>query len=144
MRFPRHAAIGAVLAALALSAPAAAQQFDSSGSSDGLFGIFDEVRLGGSFTVQDTSPEELMISGQLFFTTFVPPFENYFLNTFLRPRPHIWTTIATDEGTNQLSGGLTWNFPIYRPASSSRRVLAAPGTTGRSTARPAATISAAT
>ena len=111
MRFPLFAAIGAVVAAL--SAPAAAQQFDASGSGDGLFDIFDEVRLGGSFTVQDSSPEELMINGQLFFTSFVPPFENYFLNTLLRPRPHIWTTLATDEGTNQLSGGLTWNFPIF-------------------------------
>ena len=111
MRFLSAAAVGSVLAALA--APAAAQEFDASGARDGLFGIFDEVRLGGSFTVQDTSPEELLINGQLFFTTFVPPFENYFLNTFLRPRPHIWTTLGTDEGTNQLSGGLTWNFPIF-------------------------------
>jgi lipid A 3-O-deacylase len=113
MRFPLLAAIVASVAAL--SSPAAAQQFDASESDDGLFGIFDEVRLGGSFTVQSSSPDELMINGQLFFTSFVPPFENYFLNTFLRPRPHLWTTIATDEGTNQLSGGLTWNFPLFDP-----------------------------
>ena len=110
-------AVGVCLGSLGAAATAGAQAFGfaESDARPGLFGIFDEVRFGGSFSVQDSSPDGLLLNGQLFFTTFVPPFENYLLNTFLRPRPHIWATIATDDGPNQLSGGLTWNFPIFDP-----------------------------
>ena len=73
MRFPRHAAIGAVLAALALATPAAAQQFDASGIGRRPVWHLDEKRLGESFSIQGSSPEELIINGQLFFTTFVRP-----------------------------------------------------------------------
>jgi hypothetical protein len=43
----------------------------------------------------------------------VRPFDNYFLNTLLRPRPHIGATGSFD-GPDQLFAGLTWNFPIWR------------------------------
>lgn len=106
---------GVSVAGLALASPAGAQEFATSPENEGLFGIFDEVRLGGSFSVEDSAPDGLLVNGQLLFTTFVPPFENYFLNAFLRPRPHLWVTVATDNGPNQLSGGLTWNFPLPGP-----------------------------
>jgi hypothetical protein len=41
----------------------------------------------------------------------VDPFGNWFLDSFLRPRPHIGALLSVD-GTDQVFGGLTWNFPI--------------------------------
>jgi hypothetical protein len=53
------------------------------------------------------------VTGQVLFDPFVRPFDNYFLNTLLRPRPHIGGTGSFD-GPDQLFAGLTWNFPIWR------------------------------
>ena len=76
---------GLALAAAMLCSNAAAQEFAGSGGT-GEFGIFDEVRLGGSFSIQGSSPDGLLVNGQVLFGTFVRPFGNYFLDTLLRPR----------------------------------------------------------
>ena len=109
----RRILLGVALAAAA-GAPAAAQEFDRTGTNTGLFGIFDEVRLGGSFSVEGNADHAPLFNGQVLFTTFVPPFENYIADTLLRPRPHFGGTVSTGDGVNQVFGGLTWNFPIYR------------------------------
>ena len=105
---------GALLAAT--GSAAAADDFSGFADSggEGLFGIFDEVRFGGSFSLPSNEPDGVLVNGQLLFTTFAPPFDNYWLNTLLRPRPHFGATVATDNGTNQIFGGLTWTFPLYR------------------------------
>ena len=87
-----------------LCSSAAAQEFAGSGDAGG-FGIFDEVRVGGSFSIQSSSPDGPLFGGQVLFGTFVPPFGNYFLDTLLRPRPHLGGTVATDDGTSQIYGG---------------------------------------
>jgi hypothetical protein len=92
--------------------PASAQDFNVFGTSGG-FGIFDEVRVGTVFSVQDNDDSGVIASGQLFFRSFVPPFENYLANTLLRPRLHLGGNFATaDDGISQAFAGLTWNFPI--------------------------------
>lgn len=108
----RRVALGFALAAAMLAPPAVAQEFAPSG--DGLFGIFDEARLGTVFSVQDNDEFGVIVSGQLFFKSFVPPFENYFANTLLRPRVHVGGNLATaDDGVSQVYAGLTWNFPVF-------------------------------
>lgn len=76
-------------------------------------GIFDEVRLGGLVSVQGDSPDGALIGGQILFDPVVPPSENYLFNALLRPRAHIGGLFATDDGTDQLYAGFTWNFPIF-------------------------------
>lgn len=85
--------------------PPAAQEYSGGG-------ILDEVRLGGFLSVQGSSPDGPLIGGQVLFDPFVGPYQNYFLNTLLRPRIHIGGLVATDNGTDQLFAGFTWNFPI--------------------------------
>ena len=108
----RQFALGIVVALAAAASPAAAQEFSE---TPGLFGIFDEVRGGVVYPVQGNDDSGVILSGQLYFRTFVPPFENYFMNTLLRPRVHFGGNLATgDDPINQVYGGLTWNFPIFR------------------------------
>jgi lipid A 3-O-deacylase len=95
-----------------LASTASAQQFDNS-SSPGLFGIFDEVRLGTVFPVQPSDDSGVIVSGQLYTRAFVPPFQNYWANTLLRPRIHVGGNLATGEDPiNQVYAGLTWHFPV--------------------------------
>lgn len=102
-------AFGIALACVT-AAPAAAQEL---ADSPGLFGIFDEVRLGTVFPVQPNDDSGVILSGQLYFTEFVPPFENYWANTLLRPRLHVGGNLATgDDPINQAYAGLTWHFPL--------------------------------
>ena len=114
MRPLRTFYLGLALAAATASSHAAAQEFAGSGDAGG-FGIFDEVRAGGSFSIQSSSPDGPLFNGQVLFGTFVRPFDNYLLDTLLRPRPHLGVTVATDSGTSQVFGGLTWNFPLFGP-----------------------------
>jgi lipid A 3-O-deacylase len=108
----RQFALGIVFAGAIAAFPASAQQFSD---SPGLFGIFDEVRAGVVYPVQDNDDSGVILSGQLYFRTFVPPFQNYFLNTLLRPRVHFGGNVATgDDPINQVYGGLTWNFPLFQ------------------------------
>ena len=110
MRF-RQFAFSVAFAGLFTASAASAQQFSE---SPGLFGIFDEVRGGIVYPVQDNDDSGVILSGQLYFKTFVPPFQNYWANTLLRPRVHFGGNVATgDDPINQVYGGLTWNFPIY-------------------------------
>jgi hypothetical protein len=107
-----------ILAALVVAPSATAQEFggDGSGLSNGpgLFGIFDEVRTGGSFSVQPNDDSGLIIRGEVLFRSFVPPFQNYFANTLFRPRIHVGGNLATaEDGISQVFAGLTWHFPIY-------------------------------
>jgi lipid A 3-O-deacylase len=113
MRPLRKPCPGLALAAAMLCSNAAAQEF--AGSGDSGFGIFDEVRVAGSFSIQSSSPDGPLFGGQVLFGTFVRPFGNYFLDTLLRPRPHLGVTVATDDGTSQVYGGVTWNFPLFNP-----------------------------
>jgi hypothetical protein len=117
MRLPPAYVLGSALAAATAFSQAGAQEFSGFGGSAGAggFGIFDEVRAGGSFSIQSSSPDGLLVNGQLLFTTFVGPFDNYLMNTLLRPRPHLGATVATDSGTSQIFGGLTWEFPLLGP-----------------------------
>lgn len=109
----------ALFAALALCAPAAAQEFagyQDTGGGPGLFGIFDEVRTGGSLSVQPGYDSGFILRGELLFRSFGSPSDNYVANTILRPRVHIGGNLATGGGgVNQLYAGLTWNFPVYDP-----------------------------
>jgi lipid A 3-O-deacylase len=108
-------AFAPIFAAFMFAAPAIAQDFSNSGGASGLAGIFDEVRLGTIFSVQDNDDSGVIVSGQLYFRTFVPPMNNYLANTLLRPRVHVGGNLATeDDGVSQVYAGLTWNFPIYR------------------------------
>jgi hypothetical protein len=78
-------------------------------------GIFDEVRLGGSTHLRSTVPEEedgLFIQGEVLFDPLWSRFDNPVIDAFLRPRPHFGGTLSTDDGTNQIYGGFTWNFPL--------------------------------
>ena len=104
-----------LLAASIISSAAGAQQFaDGTGGFGGLAGIFDEVRTGGSFSIQEDYDAGFLIRGELLFAAFTPPSDNYLANTLLRPRIHLGGNLATgDEGVSQVYSGLTWNFPVY-------------------------------
>lgn len=103
---------GLVLGLIGLG-PTSAQQFSSS-SEPGLFGIFDEVRTGGSFSIQPDYEPGFILRGELIFRSFVPPFDNYFANTLLRPRVHVGGNLATgNHGVSQVFSGFTWNFPLF-------------------------------
>ena len=88
--------------------------FGLAGRSGGLFGIIDEVRFGGSYSLPKNEPDGLLLNGQINFTNFLPPLHTYLLNAILRPQPHLGVTLATDDGTDQVFGGLTWMFPLFR------------------------------
>src|SRR4051794_31075172 len=106
---------GIALAGGMLASAASAQQFaDSSGQ--GLFGVFDEVRVGTVFPVQPSDDSGLILSGQLYFRAFGQPYQNYWANTLLRPRIHVGGNLATgSDPINQVYAGLTWHFPIHDP-----------------------------
>ena len=112
-------ALGLLLAGTLAAWSAAAQDyagFGNAGSDSGLFGIFDEVRGGTAFSIDKNDDTGLLVSGMLFFRSFVPPQQNYFANTLLRPRPFIGGNLAVeDDGISQVYGGLTWNFPVFGP-----------------------------
>ena len=105
----------ALLATAVLAGGAGAQQFaDGTGGSGGLAGIFDEVRTGGSFSIQDDYDAGFLVRGELIFAPFTPPADSYLANTVLRPRLHVGGNLATgDEGVSQVYSGLTWTFPVY-------------------------------
>lgn len=115
MRTLRMAALGLLAAGLSGLGQAEAQQFSST-SGGGLFGIFDEIRGGGSFSIQPDLESGFIVRGELLFVSFVPPMDNYLANTFLRPRVHVGGNLSTggDDNISQVYAGLTWNFPVYR------------------------------
>jgi hypothetical protein len=103
-------ALGIAFSGALLGSQTAAQQF-SNGA--GLFGIFDEVRLGAVYPVQENDDSGVIVSGQLYFRSFVPPMQNYWADTLLRPRVHVGGNLATgDDPINQVYAGLTWHFPV--------------------------------
>jgi len=107
----RQSVLGVVFSGLIAACPAAAQEFSN---GEGLFGIFDEVRAGAVYPVQPEDDSGVTLSGQLYFRSFVPPFQNYWANTLLRPRVHVGANVATgDDPINQVYAGLTWHFPVY-------------------------------
>ncbi len=115
MRRLRTAALGLVLGGLIAAGPATAQEFSFSDGNGGLFSIFDEVRTGGSFSIQPGYESDFILRGELIFRSFVPPFDNYFANTLLRPRVHVGGNLATGaEGISQVFAGFTWNFPVFQ------------------------------
>jgi lipid A 3-O-deacylase len=110
LRFLR-VALGIALGA-ALPALVSAQEFSNS-VGRGLFSIFDEVRVGTVFPVQPNDDSGVIVSGQLYFSNFVPPYQNYFANAIFRPRVHVGGNVATgDDPINQAYVGLTWDFPF--------------------------------
>ena len=91
---------------------ASAQEFSPS-PGRGLFSIFDEVRVGAVFPVQPDDDFGMILSGQLYFSNFVPPYGNYLANALFRPRLHIGGNLATgNDPINQVYIGLTWQFPF--------------------------------
>ncbi len=106
-------ALGIAFAGAIVASQPTAQEFNGNSAGQGLFGIFDEARLGTVFAVQPSDDSGVIVSGQLYFRTFVPPFQNYWANTLLRPRVHIGGNLATgDDPINQAYAGLTWHFPV--------------------------------
>jgi lipid A 3-O-deacylase len=102
---------GVAFLSFCAASSAIAQQF---GPDHGVFDIFDEVRAGVLYPVQDNDDSGVIVSGQLYFKSFVPPRQHYWANALLRPRIHFGGDLATgDDPINQVYGGLTWNFPIY-------------------------------
>jgi len=111
MRFSQ-VALGIVVATATFASQAMAQQFDE-GSRPGLFGIFDEARFGTVYPVQPADDSGVILSGQLYFRNFVPPYRNYWANALFRPRVHVGGNLATgSDPINQAYVGLTWDFPV--------------------------------
>lgn len=115
---------GGPLPALAFVAPGQeespaivqANSLASGGMDDaGRGGILSEVRLGvlGFWQQNSSSEDGVYLTGQILFDPFVQPFDNWILNTLLRPRPHVGGT-ASPWGTDQFFAGLTWTVPIGR------------------------------
>lgn len=86
-------------------------------------GIFDEIRLGGSlhlrgdggdWTANVPAEEDgAFVQGEILFDPLWDRrSDNVFLDALLRPRPHLGATVSADDGTNQLFGGVTWQFPL--------------------------------
>ena len=95
----------------------------------GGFGIFDEVRLGGSFSIQSSSLRRAARQRPGAFPAHsCRPFENYFLDTLLRPaaasrrEPSRPTTTRSARSM----AALTWHFPVFDPLLPARRASAAP------------------
>lgn len=105
---------GLLGAALAAASPAAAEDMVAE-PNGALLGIIDEIRFGPSVSIQGSSPDGPLVNGQVLFTPFVPHLGGELLDMFLRPRPHLGVTVATDDGTSQVFGGVTWTFPIFDP-----------------------------
>ena len=97
------------IASADLYEPTSTEDFDRGG-------IFDEVRLGGSAHLRGGNvPEEedgAFVHGEVLFDPLWGQFENPLVNALLRPRPHLGGTVSTDDGTNQVYGGFTWNLPL--------------------------------
>jgi lipid A 3-O-deacylase len=109
-------ALGPLVAVLLSGSPGFAQEYSSSGSNSGLAGIFDEVRFGTVFSIEPEDKSGVILSGQLYFRSFVPQFNNYLANTVLRPRIHVGGNLATaNNGVSQVYAGLTWHFPVFDP-----------------------------
>jgi len=100
-------AINGALAQVDLSHPA-------NDASAGLSSIFDEVRLGlTTFRPNSNGNEDgAFITGEVLFKPFVAPLGNRYLDVLLRPRPDIGFSVSTEDGTNQLYGGVTWTVPL--------------------------------
>lgn len=82
-----------------------------------LGGIFDEIRLGGSTFLKANVPEDeegAFVNGQILFDPLWGSFGNYWYDAVFRPRPHLGGTLSVDDGTSQIFGGATWEFPIGR------------------------------
>jgi hypothetical protein len=78
-------------------------------------GIFDEVRIRASQSPSsnDEGTEDgLFVGGEVLFDPFLSPYENWFLNILLRPRPMIGANVSTRSGTDQIYAGLTWDVPV--------------------------------
>ena len=108
--FGRAAAVVLGLAAM----PAAAQPPEELAP----FFAITEVRLGGfAANLEDGSSEDAnaLINAEVLFRPLGGDryYGNPILDVFLKPRPHIGTSISVDEGgTNQIYGGLTWEVRL--------------------------------
>jgi len=78
-------------------------------------GIFDARWLGATTFWQENdggTQDGVFVTGQVLFDPFVAPLDNRFLDILLRPRPHLGASVSTEDGVNQLYGGLTWTVPL--------------------------------
>jgi hypothetical protein len=79
-------------------------------------GFFSEVRLGAAFWALDgrerIHEDGVFIQGQVFLNPVLKPFDNFFADVLLRPRPHLGTSISTAGETNQVFAGVTWTLPL--------------------------------
>ena len=108
----RQVALGIVFAGAMRRRPPPRSNSANSGPASSAFST--RCALGTVYPVQDNDDSGVILSGQLYFRTFVPPFQNYLANTLLRPRVHVGGNVATgDDPINQVYGGLTWNFPVF-------------------------------
>jgi hypothetical protein len=77
-------------------------------------GIFDEVRISAASWAQNNdggAEGHFSYGGEVLFDPFVGPYQNWFLNIMLRPRPMAGLNL-TPGGTNQIFAGLTWDVPV--------------------------------
>lgn len=103
------------LGVLALSAasavPALAEPFEYTPP----FPAMDEFRVGVfAANLEGGGSEEgdYVINGELLFGRLEGSYGDPILDHYLRPRPHIGVSLATDEGTNQAYAGLTWDIKL--------------------------------
>src|SRR5918997_1923355 len=79
-------------------------------------GFFSEVRLGAALWALDgrerIHEDGVFVQGQVFFNPVLKPFDNFFADVLLRPRPHLGTSISTAGETNQVFAGVTWTVPL--------------------------------
>ena len=77
-------------------------------------GFFSEVRLGAAFWALDgrerIHEDGVFIQGQVVLNPVLRPFDNFFADVLLRPRPHLGTSITKRPGCLMR--------PAIRPASS--------------------------
>ena len=79
-------------------------------------GIFNEVRLGATAFWQENAggtQDGVFVTGQVLFDPPFAPFQNWFLDVLLRPRPHLGGSVSIGEGTDQVFGGVTWTIPVF-------------------------------
>ncbi len=81
-------------------------------------GFFSEVRLGAAFWALDgrerIHEDGVFIQAQVLLDPVLRPFDNFFADVLLRPRPHLGTSISTAGETNQVFAGVTWTLPVRK------------------------------
>ena len=117
-RLWRERSVGLCLAALVAGAMLPAQAAAQSPDEPRAISIIDEIRIGAfAHNIESNaalvgSEKGVDINFELLFARPSFAFGNPIVDTFLRPRLHIGSSINVDGYTNQGYAGLTWNIPL--------------------------------